>query len=282
MTVRVAIGEFSRMTYLSAKALRLYHEAGILEPAAVDPVTGYRFYDASQVPVAQVIRRLRDLDMPLAEIKSVVAAAGVEQRNAIILGHLARMRDQLAATQATVASLQALLERPTGTIEVVYRSIPRTSVLAIAEDVTMDEFEQWWPAAFDELYGTLGGQDVPPSAHSGALYSKEFFEHHAGHVIAFLPVDRHVRARGRTALFEVPAAELAIAVHHGSFSELDRTYGALGTYVAERDIGVDGPIREHYAVTATDTADEAQHRTEVCWPVFQTRSTITETKGVES
>jgi CubicO group peptidase (beta-lactamase class C family) len=51
-----------RLTYLSAKALRLYHEAGILEPAEVDPAPGYRYYNASQARVAQVIRRLRDLD----------------------------------------------------------------------------------------------------------------------------------------------------------------------------------------------------------------------------
>jgi DNA-binding transcriptional MerR regulator len=62
-------------------------------------------YNASQVCVAQVIRRLRDLDMPLDEIKAVVAAPGVRQRNTVILGHLARMREQLAATQATVTSL---------------------------------------------------------------------------------------------------------------------------------------------------------------------------------
>jgi effector-binding domain-containing protein len=52
---------------------------------------------------------------------------------------------------------------------------------------------------------------------------------------------------------------------------LDRTYGALGTYVAEREIGVDGPIREYYTVTTAGQAGEAEQLTEVCWPVFHTR-----------
>jgi len=69
----------------------------------------------------------------------------------------------------------------------------------------------------------------------------------------------------------IPGAELAITVHCGSFSDLDRTYGALGTFVARRAIGVAGPIREHYLVTSAHTAHEAQHRTEVCWPVFHSR-----------
>src|SRR5262249_21981287 len=64
--------------------------------------------------------------------------------------------------------------------------------------------------------------------------------------------------------------ELAVAVHRGPFSDLDKTYGALGGLVAERAIGVDGPIRENYLVTSYDTADEARHQAEVCWPVFLT------------
>ena len=49
----------------------------------------------------------------------------------------------------------------------------------------------------------------------------------------------------------------------------DRTYGLLGTVVAERAIGVDGPIREYYQVPFTEP-DPDRHRTEICWPVFQT------------
>ena len=53
------------MTYLSVKALRHYHEVGLLDPERMNPPTGYRFYDPSQVAITQVIRRLRDLGMRL-------------------------------------------------------------------------------------------------------------------------------------------------------------------------------------------------------------------------
>jgi effector-binding domain-containing protein len=62
-----------------------------------------------------------------------------------------------------------------------------------------------------------------------------------------------------------------VAVHRGAFADLDQTYGALGTYVAEREIGLAGPIRENYLVTAYDIDDESRHLTEVCWPVFRTK-----------
>ena len=48
MSVLVPIGDFSRMTHLSVKALRFYHDQGLLEPARIDPSSGYRFYDPAR------------------------------------------------------------------------------------------------------------------------------------------------------------------------------------------------------------------------------------------
>lgn len=266
MQVRIPIGQFSRMTYLSVRALRLYHELGLLEPALVDRGTGYRYYEPAQVPTAQVIRRLRDLGMPIDGIRHVVTAPDVSARNEAILAHLARMQRQLAATQATVASLQALLDRPVEAPPVAYRSLPPAPALAITEQVRMEAIGDWWSAAFDELHGVLERQRVPAAGVYGALYAREFFEDEVGSIVAFVPVDGEVAAAGRAAPFTVPGAELVVALHEGSFNELDRTYAALGTYVAEREIGVDGPIREHYLAVGADDG-----RIEVCWPVFHTR-----------
>jgi DNA-binding transcriptional MerR regulator/effector-binding domain-containing protein len=270
MDVLVTIGDFSRMTHLSVKALRHYHDVGLLEPAEVDLSSGYRLYDASQVPLAQVIRRFRDLGMPLEEVKAVLDAPDVDSRNQVVVAHLERMESQLSETQSTVASLRALLERPAAPIAVEYRSVPLMSTLAISESVTVGELDAWWAGAFEELYRVLRAAGDEPAGPGGALYPNELFELEEGDVVVFVPVTGVVAVTGRAAPFDIPAAELAIAVHEGPFSELDRTYGALGTYVAERELGVEGPIREHYLVTYSDTEDESRHRTEVCWPVFQT------------
>ena len=69
---------------------------------------------------------------------------------------------------------------------------------------------------------------------------------------------------------ELPRVEYAVAVHAGSVDDADRTYAALGAAVAQRAIGVQGPIREDYLVGAHETPDETEHRTEISWPVFQT------------
>ena len=102
MAAGLTVGDFSRITHLSVKTLRHYHEVGLLEPATVNPGTGYRYYCAAQVPTAQVIRRLRDLEMPVSQVKAVLDAPDAPARNALIAAHLGRLEAELAQTRAAV------------------------------------------------------------------------------------------------------------------------------------------------------------------------------------
>lgn len=271
MGVRLPIGEFSKMTFLSIKALRRYHEQGLLVPVQVDEATGYRYYDSTQLPTAQVIRRLRSLGMPLEAVRTVVNASDVGARNEVIVSHLARMRQQLAEVQDAVASLQALLEKPPAPVAVQYRSVPGTTALAIAQPVALARLAPWWRDAFSELHNALAQGGVTPAGPGGTLYAKEFFEHGVGEVTAFIPIAAGRHADNRARVVEIPGAELAVAVHDGTFRDIDRTHGALGAYVAERELGVEGPIREYHSVITAEPGKEGAPRTEVGWPVFQTR-----------
>jgi effector-binding domain-containing protein len=78
---------------------------------------------------------------------------------------------------------------------------------------------------------------------------------------------------GRVAPLAVPPVELATIVHTGSHADIDRAYGALGAYVTRHALAVEGPIREYYLVGPADTPDDSLWRTEVGWPIFQTRPT---------
>ena len=90
---QLTIGAFSRLTHLSVKTLRYYHEVGLLEPAVVDPDSGYRYYRPGQAHSAQLVRRFRDLGLPVADVKAVLAAPDLTARDAILAGHLDRMRE---------------------------------------------------------------------------------------------------------------------------------------------------------------------------------------------
>jgi effector-binding domain-containing protein len=223
------------------------------------------------VATAQVIRRLRDLDMPLEAVRTVLDAPGLDVRNAVIVEHLRSMERRLDQLHGTVASLRALLEQPSAPIEVEYRSAPAVRALAIAGRVSMSDGGDWLDQALEDIRAALRTTEARRAGPDGALYFSDFFQADAGGVTAFVPITGPAaRACGRVEPIELPAVELAVSVHHGSPIQVDRTYGALGTFVAERALGVDGPVREHYLVSATDTSEETRWRTEVCWPVFRT------------
>ena len=269
MSVLVSIGDFSRMTHLSIKALRFYHDQGLLEPARIDPGSGYRFYEPAQVPVAQVIRRFRDLDMPLDQVKAVLQAPDLETRTKEIISHLTAMEAKLAEMQMSVASLRSLLEGPPARPTVEFRSLPAARALAVRATVTAEQAWAWGAGAFEEVYGRIAQAGLSPAGPGGALFPAGFFEVERAELTAFVPVPEVPPVDGRIRALTIPAVEAAVMVHAGPLGDADQTYGLLGTVVAERAIGVDGPIREYYLVPFTGP-DPAQHRTEICWPVFHT------------
>jgi len=79
----LTIGEFSMLSRLSPKALRLYDELGLLVPARVDPVTGYRWYAAEQLERARSVALLRHLEMPLARIAAVLELPAPQAADAV-------------------------------------------------------------------------------------------------------------------------------------------------------------------------------------------------------
>jgi DNA-binding transcriptional MerR regulator len=267
----LSIGDFSRMTFLSVKALRHYHDLGLLKPAAIDPETGYRRYEVGQIASAQAIRRLRELGMPLEDVRSVIEAPEVRVRNEAISAHLGRMEIELERTRATVKSLRLLLDaRAPSSIAVDYRALGPTETLAIRDNVGYADASDWLDRAFSELRSAEHQAGADRVGADAALYSSELLEDEHGEIVAVIPVQAAAVTAGRIERLSLPRVEYAIAVHVGSLDEIDRTYAALGTVVAQRAIGVQGPIRENYVVGPPETLDEAARRTEICWPIFQT------------
>jgi DNA-binding transcriptional MerR regulator/effector-binding domain-containing protein len=267
----LTIGDFSRITHLSIKTLRHYHEVGLLEPAAVDPGSGYRRYALAQIPVAQVIRRFRDLEMPVDRVRAVLAARDLATRNRIIADHLGALEQRLADAQAAVASLKALLGAEAGPIAVELRVAPATQALGIHATVTRADLLAWWRGAIGELEAVVDAAGLTRTGPTGGMFATELFQHDRGEAMVYVPVVGAPKPVGRAAGITVPAAELAITVHRGSYADIDVTYGALGSYVMGHALGVEGPVREHYLVDGRTASETAAWRTEIGWPVFGTR-----------
>jgi DNA-binding transcriptional MerR regulator/effector-binding domain-containing protein len=279
MSTTLSIGDFSLMTHLSIKTLRYYHQVGLLEPEDVDPDTGYRHYGVEQLPTAQIIQRFRDLDMPIDEVKAVLAAPNLATRNALIATHLGRLEGELAQTRQAVQSLRNLLETAHAAIAVDHRTIPATPAVGIQDVVDRSDLVVWLHGALGELYATVAVQGVQSSGPSGGLFASELFQYERGEVTMFVPISGTLQTVGRVSPLVVPAAEVAVTVHDGSLANLNDTYVALGVYVAQHALGVVGPVREYYLVDARATSDATEWRTELAWPIFQTSKPHSQPEG---
>ena len=262
----LTIGEFARLTHLSVRTLRRYHESGLLEPDSVDPASGYRYYTTDQIPTAQVIHRLRELDVPLADVAKILATADAGERADLVGEHLRRLEAELDRTRAAVASLRQLLRPGDSPLSVELRSVGARTVAGIEDVVDHEDVLTWYDAASAELDAALAGQ--PPLGPPGGRYANELFTGGRDAVLVHRTVADPPNT-GRVRPVHLPAAELAIVVHTGSHDDIDVTYGRLGAWVVEHALTVDGPVHETYLVGPRDDPDPSAWRTEIGWPVFR-------------
>lgn len=268
MTTLVPIGEFSRLTHLTVKSLRHYHDIGLLDPHEIDDATGYRRYATEQVPNALLIGRLRALAMPLPQVQRVLTAADPASRDAAIADHLAQMEHELDQTRQIVSSLRALLRPDPAALAVTYRTLTDQVAVAITAIIDRAEVETHCEQAYSRLYAELAQHGLVPAGPAAATYDDAFFTQGSGIVTAYVPIGPDVTDDGLDPMI-IPGGRYAVAEHAGGFDELDRTYAALGSHVARSDVVAPGPIREVYRVGPPEATRPDDYRCDVCWPVAE-------------
>ena len=164
----VSIGEFARRSRLSIKALRLYDELGVLVPARVDPVSGYRYYDAAQLEAARLVAMLRQLDLPLAAIKELLACDPVDAAEQIA-AHWRKVESAHDARRELADYLVNLLSGKKSVMyQVATREIPERSLLCLKRSV--DEQGAW--ALGKEFIGIMRERPLPKmEGREGAAFS---------------------------------------------------------------------------------------------------------------
>ncbi|MFY1595637.1 MerR family transcriptional regulator [Micromonospora sp. WMMD737] len=104
-----SIGELARASGLTVSALRFYDSAGVLAPALVDPVTGYRWYTGDQVAPARLVAGLRRIGMPVAGIAAALRSEPA-QIHRLLDAHLRRLEDGLADARRELSRIRTLID----------------------------------------------------------------------------------------------------------------------------------------------------------------------------
>ena len=258
----ISIGEFARRSRLSLKALRLYDERGVLVPARVDRASGYRYYDTAQLDQARLVVMLRQLQLPLATIRELLACDPAEAAKRIA----EHWRDAEAAHDARRELADHLVNRLSGKrsamYEVATREIPERSLLCLKR--TVDEQGQW--GFGKEFIGIWRKRPLPLMAGRAGATFCIWWNHPSADSDGLIEWCRPVPPTGAAALAErYPELTLRTeAAHTEAFATLPGFGGpqaavhwqlaieSLGTWVQEQEREHAGEPDPRLALTPED------------------------------
>ncbi|GAA5514622.1 hypothetical protein Dcar01_03378 [Deinococcus carri] len=263
----LTIGAFSRASRLSLKALRLYDDLGLLPPARVDPATGYRFYAPAQLGTAHLIGLLRQLDLPLSEVRALLEtpAAAQAARLAELWGRVEREHGRRrGVAQYLIEKLQGETKM-TQTFDVQQRFVPAQRVATLTRRLTVAELSDFIGEAGSRLVA-LTGERTAGAAF--VIYHGEVNADSDGPVEVCVPFTGSLTVPDDVTVREEPAhteAFVTLTRAQFVFPDILRAYDAVCEYAQAHGTPGGLDCREVYPVpwaglTGNDPAGD------VAWP----------------
>jgi DNA-binding transcriptional MerR regulator len=227
-----AIGEFSRISGLTIKTLRFYHEAGLIVPAHVDEQSGYRYYSSGQIETARVVTALRGLELPVAEIAEILRlaeddgdlASRLEEHRTVIAERLrqyqgiARSLDQILKQQREMRMNAQTIEQ-----QVIEKSVPGMLIAGIRHRGRYRDCGE----LFGRIARSFGRYLCGPAMM--LHYDCEFKEDDADFEACF-PIKQAKQVAGID-VRELPAQRCVALVHQGPYDLLGESYTLVFDYI---------------------------------------------------
>ncbi|MEU9042607.1 MULTISPECIES: MerR family transcriptional regulator [unclassified Kitasatospora] len=259
------IGDFASHGRVSVRMLRHYDAIGLLRPARVDPVSGYRSYEAAQLARLNRVIALKELGFTLQQVRAVLddEVDAAELRGMLRLRR-AQLAEAIAADELRLARVEARLrtiesEGTMSTHDVVVKPVPSVRVAQLAGVAASYEPEDITPVIgplFDELCRRLAAAGIEATGPSVARYEDAPEGDGSVLILVAVPVGLSVRPGAHD--FEVldlpPIGEAATIVHRGSMDAVLGTVQELARFIEENGYRSAGYARELYLECPDDQA----------------------------
>jgi DNA-binding transcriptional MerR regulator len=242
----LSIGEFSKVTGLTVKTLRFYHEEWILVPRNVDRATGYRSYDESQIETARVISHLRSLDFPVAEIKAIFLSEGddealaalFERQKMMLEGRLRHYQSVKRSLDQFIAAERQVLQMMDTNGAITEKQIPKVLAAGIRAKGKYSECGQ----LFGKLFRAFGwSASGPPFL---LIYDSEYQDSDADYE-ACVPVRKKKVVEG-VHIRELPEQLCMTLMHKGPYEQIGLAYSKLLAAIRRKGMTPELPSREVY------------------------------------
>jgi len=241
------IGEFSKITGLSVKTLRFYHEQGLLDPTHVDPETGYRYYDTSKIEIARIITHLRSLDLSLVEIDEILRCGGddADLRN-VLKRQRSVLETRIKRYREIVRSLDRFLDQDEAIKKIManasFHVTEGSTAPFVVAGIRMKGRYSDCGACFAKI-GKGFGRFIcgkPLLLHHDAEYRETDADFEA-----CMPV-RAGKSTPDIQVRELPGGRHVSLFHLGPYEELGRSYAKILGFIRDKGYQCTTPTREIY------------------------------------
>lgn len=272
------IGDFSKLSQVSIKALRLYDQKGLLKPSLVDRFTGYRFYSAHQLPRLNRILAFKDLGFSLEEVAKLlteeVAPSQIRGMLRLKQGqlqqHITDSQERLGRVEARLKQIE--MENMMANYDVVIKKIEPITVISrrdiLPSYIAISEL-------FGEVFGYLGSQGINPSGLPLAIWHDQEYKESDVDGEAAAPIDpslgeKLTRTLGQENPLKISALpgykQAACIVYQGSYQFMPQAYTHLLTWIEENGYQIVANNREVY-INGGAEQDNESYITEIQFPV---------------
>ncbi len=263
----LSIGQFSQMTRLSTRALRLYDEMGVLKPARVDAATGYRYYLLEQAHRADLIRQLRAVEMPLVDIRRFLDSE--EEASSILAEHRTLLKARMASVGTMVDAVDKLLDDPQPMIsDVVVTEQQSRQICIVRLETNRDKIAGDIANGFAVLGAALDSGQLQATGVPMLIYHDVIDEENSGVVEVAVPVATGSANEDNEA-FDVrllSGGTIAGLELSGSYTGLTAAYQKLFRWIHQHGYQLAGPPRELY-LNDPATVAESDLVTQIEFPV---------------
>jgi DNA-binding transcriptional MerR regulator len=275
-----SIGEFARMGGVSIRTLRHYDKIGLLRPANVDPLTGYRGYSAAQLGQLNRIMALKELGLSLVQARKLLNGVTLEDLRGMLILRRAQLEDELEQHANQLLGIEARLrhiakEDAMPADDIMVKKVPAVGVVLIAGHAPATGPENIVPVVnqlyeqFDELRIWDSVQDTGPYLifYDYGKGEGDDITVHLARPVAEPPGELPAPAEFRA----LPEIEAAVTVRNGRAASIwPMVYYDLVRWIEERGYrAVPGDGREIWVHVVDDIADIDQQVFEIQVPFIR-------------
>lgn len=259
MRDRLQIGEFSALGHVSVRMLRHYERLGLLEPAAIDPFTSYRYYTLDQLPRLNRIIALKELGFSLEQVGDILSShptttemrALLNERRGMLAAEIERGSRRLDQVDIRLAQIEREGIPPEES-EVVLKSLPALTVASVRGIVpSVERVSNYCDDHFGRIAAWLAEHGIPASGRTMNLYHMDEYRETDLDMESVIAIDPSYAERllepiaggvGIRPLAEVPRA--ASLVLRSGFTGMEGGVMTLLRWIAASGLELAGPLRE--------------------------------------